>query len=821
MGKLSISLLWITILTAMLAFGALALQRHDAFLTNGYDLGNVDQALWNTAQGRILAFTNMAPLQNRLALHVEPVLFFFVPFYMLGAGPQVLLVAQAVIVALGALPVFWLARERLGSDYAGLVFSAAYLLFPALEAGLVSDFHAVTLAAPLLLFALHALERRQMGRFWLFGLLAVSCKEEIGLVWGALGLYLLITRRDVRHGLGAALSGLGWFALALLVIQPTFSGAGGNIHLGRYAWLGDGLPEIALALVTRPGLVWHHLWAEAEVAGYLWRLLLPLALLPLAAPGLLLVAVPSLAANLLSSDPFMWRAEEFHYAAPVVPFAVVAAINGLKRLAGLAERALPASRPVGVLCTLLLAVSLVYHHYRGYSPLARPFYWPEVTPHHALAESVIGQIPGDAALLAQINLNPHVSHRQVLYQDFAWLDSADEVLLDVSSLANKDDVHRYIQDRLLAGGDFGPVAAQDGYLLLRRGAPQEPLPEEFYTFAWASDDEIQYQVTADFGDALRLVGFSLTFYREEEVVPVLYWQALRPLERDYRLNLYLLDEDGVPIGATRYEQPVTVWLPTGRWPVGKTVRVAMNTLPWYTRDREQYGLAVGVTEGTDPWAVEARLPPHSAQSALAPWLAGGGTLLKITDIGKVAGMPEARLARRSFHTTDVDGYLAANVGGQVELSGYRWGELREAQGLGRRLDCASYPAPCSPWGPDRSLRFVLYWRALRRVDVSYTVFTHLVGEDGRVVAQRDGLPGGSRLPPERGAAATLYPTDFWREGEVVADPYVIAVGAEVPPGRYRLLAGMYRSDSGARLPVLDEGGQTVADSVVVAEVQLP
>jgi hypothetical protein len=451
-----------------------------------------------------------------------------------------------------------------------------------------------------------------------------------------------------------------------------------------------------------------------------------------------------------------------------------------------------------VICTLLLVVSLVYHYYRGYSPLARPFHWPEVTPHHALAQSIAGQIPGEAALLAQINLNPHVSHREVLYQDFAWLDSADEVFLDASSLANKDDVHRYIQSQLLAGGDFGPVAARDGYLLFRRGAPQELLPEEFFSFAWASDDEIQYPVTVDFGDALRLVGFDLTFYRQEEVVPVLYWQALRPLERDYHINLYLLDEEGVPVGATDREQPTTIWLPTGLWSVGKTVRVAMNTLPWYTRDRGRYGLAVGVAEGTDPWAVEARLPPRPVESALAPWLAGGGTLLKITDVGKVAGMPEARPVRRGFRTPKMDGYLGANLGGQVELSGYR----------------ITPPSP-SASGGGRSLRFVLYWRALRRMDASYTVFTHLVAEDGQVVAQRDGKPGGSRLPPEQGALAALYPTDFWQEGEVVADPYVIAVGAEVPPGRYKLLVGMY---DGARLPVLGEQG---ANSVVVGEVQLP
>ena len=65
------------------------MQQHRTFLTNGLDLGNVDQALWNTAQGRFLYFTLMAPVQSRLALHVEPILLLFVPFYWMGIGGQV------------------------------------------------------------------------------------------------------------------------------------------------------------------------------------------------------------------------------------------------------------------------------------------------------------------------------------------------------------------------------------------------------------------------------------------------------------------------------------------------------------------------------------------------------------------------------------------------------------------------------------------------------------------------------------------------------------------------------------------------------------
>ena len=94
-------------------FGALAVQQHRTFQTNGLDLGNVDQALWNTAQGRFLHFTLMAPVQSRLALHVEPILLLFVPLYWLNLGrPETLLRLQAVVVAIGAWPVYQIAKTQ-------------------------------------------------------------------------------------------------------------------------------------------------------------------------------------------------------------------------------------------------------------------------------------------------------------------------------------------------------------------------------------------------------------------------------------------------------------------------------------------------------------------------------------------------------------------------------------------------------------------------------------------------------------------------------------------------------------------------------------
>ncbi len=85
-------LLGIMVLAFAIGFSWLSLLRHDAFQSHAFDLGNMDQAVWNTLHGHLLRFTDMAVgsrvLTNRLAIHVEPILPLLALLYLMHAGPQ-------------------------------------------------------------------------------------------------------------------------------------------------------------------------------------------------------------------------------------------------------------------------------------------------------------------------------------------------------------------------------------------------------------------------------------------------------------------------------------------------------------------------------------------------------------------------------------------------------------------------------------------------------------------------------------------------------------------------------------------------------------
>ena len=420
-------------------FSTAAVLRHQSLHSTGFDLGNFDQAIWNTLHGRPFRTTNIPGITTRLAVHVEPILLLIAPLYLVWPDPRALLILQATALAAGGWPVFRLAADRLSSGLAGIVFLLVYLLFPALQGPNLYDFHPSPLAAPLLAFAYYAANRCQWKVFAALTLVAALCREEIPLLVAAMGLYVAWVQGKVRLGLAVAAVSLAYFLIVNGLVVPHFSATeiqqfmGGN----RYAQFGDSVIEAAVTVLTRPVLAWQHVVSDPLRVRYLTHLLFPVAFLALLDPATLLIAAPVVAVNVLSNYEPMYWLDRLHYSATVVPFVVIAAVGGTARLV----RWLEARRGIAPVFTQyallvgMLIATLGYTLRFGHTPLAVGFQGYRVTERTAQAYSLIERIPPDAVVSANGNLNPHVTRRPTAYvfpklQGSEWEPPAEYVLLD-------------------------------------------------------------------------------------------------------------------------------------------------------------------------------------------------------------------------------------------------------------------------------------------------------------------------------------------------------------------------------------------------------
>jgi uncharacterized membrane protein len=338
-----------------IVFTAAAVLHFLVFRSAHADLGTMAQALWSTAHGHFLqATTYDGSNTTRLAGHVDPFLVLLVPLWWVWSSPLMLAVVQAIAVSTGALPVYWLARKHLRRDRAAAHFALVYLLLPATQFNAFtasSGFHPVSIAIPLILFAIWFLDKDRLFLFALFALLAGSTKEEIPAAVGCLGIWYAVRKGRRLVGLSIFVLGLAVSLVDFLVVIPHFSPSGVDPFVRRYQQVGGTPGGIARTAFSDPMALVHAV-ATTHKLVYVLLLLGPLLGLWLREPLLFLGAVPDLSINLLSAlgDQTVIA---YHWTAGIVPFAIAATIFGAARLKRDPDRV--------SLCVLVAAVGIAVY----------------------------------------------------------------------------------------------------------------------------------------------------------------------------------------------------------------------------------------------------------------------------------------------------------------------------------------------------------------------------------------------------------------------------------------------------------------------------
>ena len=425
-------LLWLAVSLFAAAFGVLSVLRHRAFGSGRFDLGNMTQAVWSTAQGDMLSVTDVHGEQiSRLGSHFDPILVVLAPLWWLWPSPELLLVVQAAATALGAVPVYWLARAHLDGERPALALAVAYLLYPPVQWLTASDFHPVALACPLLLFAWWFLDERRLFPFALCAAVAMTAKEHVGLAVAGMGIWYAVRYRAPSTGLAIAGTAAAVALLAALVVVPHFAPAGSSAFESRY---------------DDPAL-------DGRDLAYLAALFLPLGLLPLAAPLALLAALPELGLNLLSST-ITQTSVKTHYAATATPALLAATVYGVGRVGTRAAYLVAAAALLGA---ILLG------------PIGRVDV--DAGPHEAAARRALAAVPVDAPVSATNSLGAHLSARRRIFS-FPILRDAEWVAVDTRRLTYLDSLRparaRAALAALRRAPDWRLVFAEDGILVFRR-----------------------------------------------------------------------------------------------------------------------------------------------------------------------------------------------------------------------------------------------------------------------------------------------------------------------------------------------------------------
>jgi hypothetical protein len=268
--------------------------------------------------------------------------------------------------------------------------------------------------------------------------------------------------------------------------------------------------------------------------------------------------------------------------------------------------------------------------------------------------------------------------------------------------------------------------------------------------------QVTRSLNAEFDGQLLLVSYSLSDEQPqagETVTVTLRWASLAP-QGELTAFVHLVDEAGE--GMAGHDAPPLGGLyPVERWPVSE------RSQPF--PDRHPLTLPDDLAPGR--YCLEAGLYRSGALEAV-----GERVTLGFVRVGDevVELPPESEVARFGDATV----LYLLGLDGDLEAGGMA------------RLQLAWQTGPAG-------------------LDADYTMFLHLLDEQGRIAQQWDAPPAGG-----------WYPTSYWQGGEVVLDERMLDLSPMLAPGQYQLIAGLYRS-GGIRLPLGDG-----SDFVELATIEL-
>ena len=221
--------LFLAVFGYIIALSTFTILRQAAFLTSGFDLGIFNQAFSTTLHQHKLFYEtgdlSFNPNGSFFGVHFSPILFLLLPFYAIWPTPENLLIMQTIILALGAIPLYWIASSKLGKNV-GLLTALIYLCNPLVLSVNFNDFHLEAFTSTFFLFSLYYLDKERWKGFSVFMILAFSTIEFAPIIGVFVALYAFILhlkgkfanpKRALKYIAVIAVISIVWFILALEV----------------------------------------------------------------------------------------------------------------------------------------------------------------------------------------------------------------------------------------------------------------------------------------------------------------------------------------------------------------------------------------------------------------------------------------------------------------------------------------------------------------------------------------------------------------------------------------------------------------------------
>jgi len=352
---------------------------------------------------------------SHFAVHVSPIYYLLLPFYMLFPTPATLQVLQAAVLASSVIPLYLLAKRHGLPPFMRTALCALLLLYPAFAGGTSYDIHENAFLTPLILWLFYGIDRKNTLITALFAVLTMMVKEDAPVYVAVVALWLLL--RGVLHKRGKWESTMGTLMLVsslsyFFAVTSYLATSGDGVMTYRYSnFIYDGsssLVTVIKAVLLSPMKAVFEC-VDKEKLEFIGLTLLPLAGLPLLTRRYerLVLLIPYILVNLMSDYQYQHDIFfQYTYGATACLFYLVtvnlADLKGQK----LRMAALGLALCISAAC---FGAQIVPEATR-YPQNCRTY-----AAYYDKVRDVLDVVPEDASVAATTYYTTHLSQRSTLY----------------------------------------------------------------------------------------------------------------------------------------------------------------------------------------------------------------------------------------------------------------------------------------------------------------------------------------------------------------------------------------------------------------------
>lgn len=350
---------------------------------------------------------------SHFGVHISPILYLMLPFYLLFPSPVTVQVMQAVVLGLAVIPLFRLCRHYQLCEKMSAAVCLLYCLFPATAAGTFYDFHE-NCWLPVLIFSLILMVEKKKGlRTVVCAILLLMVKEDAALYLLVLGGYWCLSGRERRRGALLALMAILYFGVALAVLHKFGQG---DLASSRYWHLmydpDGGLWQIVITMLADPAYVLAQI-GSAEKLRYLLLMLAPIGatLIQRRMYSRYLLLGTLIVFNVLPNYVYMYDIG-FQYSFGAVALLLYLAVM---TAAEWQEKKRISWGAMAVITAFVLSLCLNYPKLEYYREREEKY-----GAQYAAMDEAVASIPRDASVLASGYLVPHlwdVRHLSSIQED--------------------------------------------------------------------------------------------------------------------------------------------------------------------------------------------------------------------------------------------------------------------------------------------------------------------------------------------------------------------------------------------------------------------